>query len=262
MIKFFRQIRYKLMSENKSGRYFKYAIGEIVLVVIGILIALQINNWNENRKANAQEQKYYQLLLEEIKQDKEQIVKLKTSNQNRINSINEALREIQKVKPRSLAFGQKWLESNQQSNNKFRPNNAAYTDIKSSGKLNIIKDKTITKALNTYYTNISNYTELMFSNTNLLDIHLNRMESWLDTGVYQAYLSNPSRNYIFEEDVATQLLTDLPEHISESNKQHLYDMVLTFSLANIARRAEIYILIENEVDVMTKILEKKCNSND
>ena len=40
------------MSENKTGKYLKYAIGEIVLVVIGILIALQINNWNENRKAS------------------------------------------------------------------------------------------------------------------------------------------------------------------------------------------------------------------
>ena len=50
MIKFFRKIRYDLMGENKTGKYFKYAIGEIVLVVIGILIALSINNWNENRK--------------------------------------------------------------------------------------------------------------------------------------------------------------------------------------------------------------------
>jgi hypothetical protein len=49
MIKFFRRIRKKLLSEGKTGRYFKYAIGEIVLVVIGILIALQINNWNQNR---------------------------------------------------------------------------------------------------------------------------------------------------------------------------------------------------------------------
>ena len=38
------------MKQNKTGKYFKYAIGEIVLVVIGILLALQINNWNENRK--------------------------------------------------------------------------------------------------------------------------------------------------------------------------------------------------------------------
>ncbi len=50
MIKFFRKIRYDLMEKNKTGKYFKYAIGEIILVVIGILIALQINNWNEERK--------------------------------------------------------------------------------------------------------------------------------------------------------------------------------------------------------------------
>ncbi|MBO3116109.1 hypothetical protein J4050_05085 [Winogradskyella sp. DF17] len=49
MIKFFRKIRYELMNQNKTTKYFKYAIGEIILVVIGILIALQINNWNQDR---------------------------------------------------------------------------------------------------------------------------------------------------------------------------------------------------------------------
>ena len=50
MIKFFRKIRYALMTNNKTAKYLTYAIGEIILVVIGILIALQINNWNEDRK--------------------------------------------------------------------------------------------------------------------------------------------------------------------------------------------------------------------
>ena len=50
MIKFFRKIRYDLMEKNKTGKYLKYAVGEIILVVIGILIALSINNWNEGRK--------------------------------------------------------------------------------------------------------------------------------------------------------------------------------------------------------------------
>ena len=50
MIKFFRNIRQSLLMENKNSKYLKYAIGEIVLVVIGILIALQINNWNEKKK--------------------------------------------------------------------------------------------------------------------------------------------------------------------------------------------------------------------
>lgn len=57
MIKFFRNIRKSLLAEGKTSKYFKYAIGEIILVVIGILIALQINTWNNNRinekRANA-----------------------------------------------------------------------------------------------------------------------------------------------------------------------------------------------------------------
>ncbi len=50
MIKFFRKIRQRLLTENKFSKYLLYAIGEIALVVIGILIALSINNWNEGRK--------------------------------------------------------------------------------------------------------------------------------------------------------------------------------------------------------------------
>ena len=65
MIKFFRKIRQKLLSENKFSKYLLYAIGEIVLVVIGILIALQINNWNEGRK----EFRKSKALLEEFKRD-------------------------------------------------------------------------------------------------------------------------------------------------------------------------------------------------
>lgn len=65
MLRFFRQIRYKLMEQNNTGRYFKYAMGEIVLVVIGILIALQINNWNENQKKLKVEQE----LLVSLKAD-------------------------------------------------------------------------------------------------------------------------------------------------------------------------------------------------
>ena len=55
MINFFRKIRKKLADDNKPLKYMRYAIGEIVLVVIGILIALQINNWNESRKINTRE---------------------------------------------------------------------------------------------------------------------------------------------------------------------------------------------------------------
>ena len=55
MLKFFRQIRQQLLVENSFSKYLLYALGEIILVVIGILIALQINNWNETKKIQATE---------------------------------------------------------------------------------------------------------------------------------------------------------------------------------------------------------------
>jgi len=69
MIKFFRKIRQNLLMENKTGKYFKYAFGEIILVVIGILIALQINNWNELRKERKLENKLLDEVSKSIKAD-------------------------------------------------------------------------------------------------------------------------------------------------------------------------------------------------
>jgi hypothetical protein len=90
MIKIFRKIRYDLMGKNKTGQYLKYAIGEIVLVVIGILIALQINNWNETRKERIEEQKILILLKEEFKSNLEQI-------ENKIALRNYIMKESSRV---------------------------------------------------------------------------------------------------------------------------------------------------------------------
>jgi hypothetical protein len=73
MIKFFRKIRQNLLMENKTGKYFKYAIGEIILVVIGILIALQINNWNENRKNNSKVNTYLNNMIQDLTTDQESL---------------------------------------------------------------------------------------------------------------------------------------------------------------------------------------------
>ena len=78
MIKFFRKIRQQLLIENKTSKYFKYAIGEIVLVVIGILIALQINNWNEKEKGDRLARTYAKGLVRDLKQD---TIKLKRTIQ-------------------------------------------------------------------------------------------------------------------------------------------------------------------------------------
>ena len=71
MIKFFRHLRKQLLTENKLSKYLIYAIGEIVLVVIGILIALSINNWNENTKILNLEQEFLVDLKEDLNRNKE-----------------------------------------------------------------------------------------------------------------------------------------------------------------------------------------------
>ncbi|WP_406684817.1 DUF6090 family protein [Seonamhaeicola sp. MEBiC1930] len=80
MIKFFRKIRQKLLSEGKTGKYLQYAIGEIILVVIGILLALQINNWNEARKNKILEKEYLVRLLEDLEHDQKDLKQVITNN--------------------------------------------------------------------------------------------------------------------------------------------------------------------------------------
>ena len=83
MIKFFRKIRQKLLSENKFSKYLLYAIVEIVLVVIGILIALQINNWNAEQKMGKEEIGILNNLLDGLSSAKEQS-DIEISNENQL----------------------------------------------------------------------------------------------------------------------------------------------------------------------------------
>ncbi len=73
MIKFFRKIRYDLMEKNKTGKYLKYAIGEIVLVMIGILLALQVSNWNQQRLEADKEQLLLEALHKEFLENRTQL---------------------------------------------------------------------------------------------------------------------------------------------------------------------------------------------
>ena len=69
MLRFFRQIRQRLLTDNKFSKYLLYAIGEILLVVIGILIALQVDNWNEQRKSEITVNTYRVKLINDLAVD-------------------------------------------------------------------------------------------------------------------------------------------------------------------------------------------------
>ena len=100
-----------MLTENKSGKYIKYAIGEILLVVIGIIIALQLNNWNENRKIQKNEITILEQLNADLKKNQEELFEIKSllkqsaenskkfllflsSKKNHTDSISEWLKDI------------------------------------------------------------------------------------------------------------------------------------------------------------------------
>lgn len=76
MLRFFRQIRQELIGENRFSKYLLYAVGEIVLIVVGILIALSINNWNEGKKTSVTEIESYSNLLRSLKKDSLDLVRI------------------------------------------------------------------------------------------------------------------------------------------------------------------------------------------
>jgi hypothetical protein len=90
MIKLFRKIRQNLLNEGKTTKYFKYAIGEIVLVVVGILIALSINNWNEEHKEQNKLLNIYSLIYNDIEDDIEDL-------QKNVDFFNEKKSVFEKV---------------------------------------------------------------------------------------------------------------------------------------------------------------------
>ena len=91
MIKLFRNVRQNLLAEGKTIKYFKYAIGEIVLVVIGILIALQINNWNENRKAKSVEDNFFRNVRLDLEKDELKLRYYKKFHAKRVEYLDTLL---------------------------------------------------------------------------------------------------------------------------------------------------------------------------
>jgi hypothetical protein len=93
MIKLFRNFRKQLLNEGKTTKYFKYAIGEIVLVVIGILIALQINNWNSWKNDRKEEQAILKSLLREFKNNLVELERDHTLNKASLDALFFLLNE-------------------------------------------------------------------------------------------------------------------------------------------------------------------------
>jgi hypothetical protein len=153
MIKFFRNTRKQLFIENKFTKYLFYAIGEIILVVIGILIALQINNWNNQRLEKEDEKKSYRNIKRQIEDDRKELTDVKAFNNYfsaTYKHANKIIRAQDFTKSDSLAL----IAMGLSQYSDFNSSGNIYETLVNSGNLKLLKNDEITSLIqqleNTY----------------------------------------------------------------------------------------------------------------
>ncbi|WP_166964104.1 DUF6090 family protein [Yeosuana marina] len=175
MIKFFRKIRQKMLIENKFSNYLIYAIGEIILVVIGILIALAINNSNQNRVIQKKEQTYLNGLKAEFQTSKFKLSELIKINKSNFYGAKKLLEDIsnKNESPSEKQFSELLLNTFS-SDISFNPNNSLLSEMISSGSLKDISNTTLRIKLTNWISTIEDVSkqesELGIQREKVLDI--------------------------------------------------------------------------------------------
>ncbi|MAM29152.1 MAG: hypothetical protein CMC13_09020 [Flavobacteriaceae bacterium] len=150
MIKFFRHIRKRLIGEKRFSKYLLYAIGEIILVVIGILIALQINNWNEHKKNAQQEQLILTQLLAEYESNLQQIESKISLRNDVVKSCITLLNYIHKRPQNITTDSVDYHLSRATMRPTFDPQLGVSNELINAGKLYLIDNTTLRNRISSY----------------------------------------------------------------------------------------------------------------
>ena len=243
------------MEQNKTGKYLKYAIGEIVLVVIGILIALSINNWNEERKKLVLEADYYCKLLEDLNQDVIEIRKQIDINELRIKGSNKYINLLQKGKFTQSEVSKVMLAAISKTTFTFQPSMAAFEDLKFSGNLGILKDLTIKDKLLAYYTFLEGIIDVIDVNSDSsINAFFNYEKDFSEIGWQYApfTLSEIDTSLV---DIKALTPGDYPS--KKLKKQLMSDAVMFLGVSS--RKKYLYKNMQIEINKMQSILDQKCS---
>lgn len=263
MIKFFRKIRQKLLSENRFAKYIMYAAGEIVLVVVGILIALQLNIARENGKKEKLEIGYLKGILNDLDQDINDLHGLLDKDTAQFTAYTQMLRAFTDssinvyalpfLKNLATAYG--W--------HSFKGNSIVFQDLKSSGNVNLIKSDKLRFSILEYY----NKSENIASYQNGLELDLitdykrKSFEQYLDLnsmaeiyfrGHWKAEI-DPLDLSFFDSDPASDEVKEFANSISlikiQVNEGHMDNMDLLELATELQSNINTY-LEGDEVDVL------------
>ena len=150
MIQFFRKIRRGLLSENKFKEYLLYAIGEILLIMIGILLALQVNNWNEGRKNILAEKSYLLGIKQDLKADSIFIEHLFPEYQSK-NRDYHRLDSLIRYKADASQTDYTSLNGLLRNPRTFFPKVGTYNSMISQGRTNVIRNQQLLNFIQEVY---------------------------------------------------------------------------------------------------------------
>ncbi len=236
MIRFFRQIRRQLLSENKFTRYLVYAIGEIVLVVIGILIALQINNWNNGRILERSEIKSYQNIKQQLIEDKTELNEVKAFN-NKHFKIYEFANNIIVRKDYELQDSLAMCAMRLAWYSDFHSSGNIYETLVNSGDIKLIKNSEISSKL---------------QKLEMTYIFANKLENnhWEMINGPLAQEMRGIINYATWKPVKPEKLYSV-----EMQNQFVTSMYFT------AAKDTAYTKALKEIDVLTELIDKELDKN-
>ncbi|MFX0557768.1 DUF6090 family protein [Maribacter sp. CXY002] len=250
MIKFFRKIRQKLVAENKFRNYLLYALGEIILVVIGILIALAINNGQQMRILEKKEQIYLKGLKTEFQFSKLKLTELIEVNRNNYEGAKKIMVHISKD---TIAITEKHfselLYNSFVSDISFNPNNSLLNEMLNSGSLKDLSNPVLRMDLTNWISTLDDIAkqenELAIQREKVLDMFRN---------------NENSIRTIFDLSGVNAAL-DLPELKKASSNLHLLDSqefennILTFILTAYATESAHYVPLMESLDAIFELLE-------
>ena len=214
MLRFFSKMRYKLAAENRVAKYMRYAIGEILLVVIGILIALSINNWNTNKQETRELHGYLKNIKSNLQADLMGIKEMKAFRDSSIswsiNYLNIAKKDIITTED----FNAIAIENggfHVVKDNVFETHNSGFEALKNSGFIGKLNGTELEKMLNEYYyiQKRINDSETSFNN-NLATLENNLYNENIMQQIGDIYFMQNKKEYINANQKKIKVLLNHP----------------------------------------------------
>lgn len=258
MIQFFRKLRQRLLTENKFSKYLAYALGEIILVVIGILIALSINNRNDLWKNSETEQIYYCRIMEDFNLDKQLIGQLLEKADTRVAISKELLLELDSGTRDKHYLLNNFLRAIR--SDAYVPRNVTYQDLISSGNIKLLRDIPLKNSLIQYFSELENKQYQMRQNRDEGTKRIFELiNSSIDFGGVQEF------EYV-HQILGPEVLSILPKvdwiHDKSSAHYRHFQQVLLFNIAMADREKQHLHAIHDLMAAPFSLLQNKCSVNE